>query len=111
MRRILMNDNKNSNNQSEIDFVNNSSFKRSIRKTRWKQLILYIFISTITVIACMVSIISGSGYLINKKIEKDNYREEEDIFSGNPVKGAGITNSGTRYDYNLLSATGETTTY
>lgn len=106
-----MNDNKNSNNQSEIDFVNNSSFKRSIRKARWKQFILYIFISTITVIVCMVSIVSGSEYLINKKIEKDNYRKEEDIFSGNPVKGAGISNSGTNYKHDIFSATGETTTY
>jgi len=105
-----MNDNENSNNQSEIDFVDNSSFKRSIRRTKWRQFILYTIISIITVIICLVSIVSGSKYLITNKMQKESNRGE-DIFSGNPVKGAGIINSGTRYDYNLFSGTGETTFY
>src|SRR5690625_1602690 len=106
----MMNDNENSNNQSEIDFVDNSSFKRSIRRTKWRQFILYTIISIITVIICLVSIVSGSKYLITNKMQKESNRGE-DIFSGNPVKEAGIINSGTRYDYNLFSGTSETTFY
>lgn len=105
-----MSDNKNSNKQSEIDFVDNSSFKRSVRKTKWKQFILYAFISIVTVIVCMMLIVFGSKYLITNKMEKERDLQVNS-FSGTPVKGAGITSGGTRYDYNTFSGTGKTTFY
>ncbi|KRG14666.1 hypothetical protein ACA30_10120 [Virgibacillus soli] len=90
---------------SEIDFVSSSSFQKSIRKTKWKQLILYTFISIITLIVFIFCFYSGTQYLINKKIDH-NTRQ-----SLGQTKGAGISNQTTRYYYNTLNAIGETTYY
>ncbi|MCS0824794.1 anti-sigma factor C-terminal domain-containing protein [Cytobacillus firmus] len=105
-----MMDKKNSKQNSEIDFVSDPLFRRSIKKARWKQIGLYTLISIVTVILCIVIIHLGTQYLINKKIQADNIKQANFV-NGEPIKGAGITNSGTRYQYNIFSAVGETVYY
>ncbi|PWW17060.1 sigma factor regulator [Cytobacillus oceanisediminis] len=106
-----MNDKKNSKQTSEIDFLSDSLFQRSIKKARWKQFGLYTLISIVTVIGCIVIIHLGTQYLITKKIQEDNLQHQANVRGGEPVKGAGYTNRSTRYHYNIFSAVGETIYY
>ncbi|WP_175639424.1 anti sigma factor C-terminal domain-containing protein [Metabacillus schmidteae] len=105
-----MDDKKNSKQISEIDFLSDSLFQRSIKKTRWKQIGLYTLISIITVMVCIVIIHLGTQYLIHKKIQADVVQQSS-AGNGDPVKGAGIIGSSTRYHYNIFSVTGETIYY
>lgn len=105
------NDKKDRKQTSEIDFLSDSFFQRSVKKTKWKQFGLYTLISLVTVIVCMVVIHTGTQYLLNKKIEADNQKYYAEMGSGEPIKGAGITNRSTRYHYNLFNVVGETTYY
>lgn len=105
-----MNDKRDSKQTSEIDFLTDSLFKRSIKKTRWKQFGLYTLISIVTVIIIFFTIHSGTQYLINKKIQADNPRQFN-FRSDGLIKGAGFTNRSTRYHYNTFSVEGETIYY
>lgn len=105
-----MNDEKNSKQNSELDFLSDSLFQRTIKKTRWKQFGLYILISIVTVIFCIIIIHLGTQYLINKKIQEDK-SQHVNFDLGGLIKGAGYTNSSTRYHYNIFSAVGETIIY
>lgn len=103
-----MTNNKVRKQTNEIDFVNNSSFKKQIRKTKWKQVGLYICISIITLIVTIFLIHSGSQYLIYKKIETED-QQNESLLTGEPMQGAGITDTYTSFQYNIFSAEGKTT--
>ncbi|SDQ07394.1 anti sigma factor C-terminal domain-containing protein [Virgibacillus salinus] len=104
-----MDDKKNSNQNSEIDFTSDPSFQKSIKKTKWKQIMLYIVISIITLVVCSVLVYSGSEYLTNKKIQKEEV-QQPNIFVEGYQQGAEIT-SVTMYHHNLFSVVGKTTYY
>lgn len=105
-----MNDERNSKQNSELDFLSDSLFQRTIKKTKWKQFGLYTLISIVTVILSIIIIHLGTQYLINKKIQAENSPHVR-FARGGLVKGAGYTNSSTRYRYNIFSAEGETVYY
>lgn len=104
-----MDDKKKSNQKQEIDFTSSPAFQKSVKKAKWKQIILYTIISIITGTLCIAGILNGSQYLINNKIEKDEDTEIPRSFSESPVQGAGITNFSTSYYYSIFSAVAETT--
>ncbi|MCT2537079.1 anti-sigma factor C-terminal domain-containing protein [Aquibacillus koreensis] len=100
-----MSDKKKQNN--DIDFISNSSFQKHIKKTKWKQIGLYILISTVTLTVAIFIIHNGSQYLIHKKIEED--RPTIPILTDGPTKGAGVNYGNTRFHYNLFSVDAKTT--
>ncbi|MFD2046567.1 hypothetical protein ACFSTA_20110 [Ornithinibacillus salinisoli] len=94
---------------SDKDFVSSSAFQKSINKTRRKQFILYILISLITITVSMIVIFSGSRYLIDKKIQKEDRKLTELYIESNI--GAGILEYSTMYEHDLFSSTSKTTFY
>ncbi|WP_043933860.1 anti sigma factor C-terminal domain-containing protein [Bacillus sp. EB01] len=106
-----MNDKRNSNQTSEIDFLSDSLFQRSVKKTRWKQFGLYTLISIVTVIIFIFTIHLGTEYLLHKKIQAADNQQQQKFVSDRLLKGAGFTNRSTRYHYNIFSVEGETIYY
>ncbi|WP_164669754.1 hypothetical protein [Virgibacillus doumboii] len=102
-----MDDKKNSNQNPDIDFTTDPSFQKSVKRTKWKQIVLYTAISIITLVVFSMLIYSGGEYLTNKKIEKEQAQNDELLKEGYQ-QGALIT-SGTRYHHNLFSVIGKTT--
>lgn len=102
-----MDDKKKSNQKQEIDFTSSPAFRKSVKRAKWKQIILYSIISIITGTLCIAGILNGSQYLITNKIENDKSMAK--TFSESPVQGAGITNFSTRYYYSMFSVVAETT--
>lgn len=102
-----MGDKKNAKQNRGIDFTSNSSFQKSVKKTKWKQILLYTVISIITLVIVSILVYSGSEYLTNKKIEQEQVQNDE-LFTKGYQQGAGIT-KGTRYHHNLFSVIGKTT--
>lgn len=105
-----MDDKNNSNHESEMDFTSSPSFQKSIKKAKWKQVILYTIISIITMGVCIVLIHGGSQYLINKKLQKGESQQVQRI-KGEYTQGAAISSINTRYHHNLFSIVAETTYY
>ncbi|WP_165767928.1 anti sigma factor C-terminal domain-containing protein [Virgibacillus indicus] len=92
------------------DFVSSARFQKTVKKTKLKQISLYILISFLTVSVFFIIIQFGSHTLINKKLEQDIARIAEQVH-GTPVKGAGIVDFDTSISYGLLSAEGKITYY
>ena len=88
--------------QEEIDFISNSSLQSTVKKSKRKQLVKYIFISVITTIVMIYVLINGSQYLLNKKLEKQDY-----LFDN--IHGANIRLDGSSYNYNLFSVREDST--
>lgn len=101
-----MTDKKNTHNdKKDIDFTSNSSFKKVVRKAKWKQYLIYTLISIVTLIVCGIVTHLGSEYLTGKKIEK-----EQEKHSGEKMSRSIITSSMT-FQHNLFSVTGKRTYY
>lgn len=83
--------------QEEIDFINHTSLQTAVKKSKRKQLVKYIFISIITTVVSLYVLINGSQYVLNKKIDNEDYLFEM-------IHGANINLEGSSYDYNLFSA-------
>ncbi|MEN2768846.1 anti sigma factor C-terminal domain-containing protein [Ornithinibacillus xuwenensis] len=94
----------------ERDFVSSAAFQKAFRKTKWKQISLYIIISVLTVCAIIFFLQAGSKALINKKFEQEMERLTEQIH-GTPGKGAGIVDLDASISYGFLSAEGKFTYY
>ncbi|WP_430786898.1 anti sigma factor C-terminal domain-containing protein [Virgibacillus flavescens] len=103
-----MSDKKDQN--SDIDFTSNASFQKSIKKAKWKQLLLYTMITIVTMSVSIFVIHDGSQHLMNKKLRSIESPIEQ-VFTKGYAQGAGISSSYTRYDYDLFSVTGKTTLF
>lgn len=99
-----------SNENVKIDFVSNSAFQKSVKKAKRLQVLLYIFISFVTLIVLMVVTHFGIQYLINEKIEKERIVTSR-VMTDNPIKGAAISVYHTRYRHNIFSSESETVLY
>ncbi|MFD2046560.1 hypothetical protein ACFSTA_20075 [Ornithinibacillus salinisoli] len=85
-----MDENKQPGQSQEKDFVSGAEFQKTVRKTKLKQLGLYILISILS-IGILIAIISiGGQFIINKKIEEELSKTPIPFLSDEPVKGAGI---------------------
>lgn len=104
-----MKESKNNNKNSGIDFTSDPIFKKLIRKSKWKQILLYAVVSTITLVACSILVYGGSQYLTNKKIEQDD-RESNQLLDESFQKGVFVSSSAS-YHHNLFSAIGKRTFY
>src|SRR5690606_29506970 len=109
-RRISMTKKGTSNENVKIDFVSNSAFQKSVKKAKRLQVLLYIFISFVTLIVLMVVTHFGIQYLINEKIEKERIVTSR-VMTDNPIKGAAISVYHTRYRHNIFSSESETVLY
>lgn len=96
-----MSDKHDSKNVDDIDFLSSPSMQKAIKKTKRKQTVKYVFITVLTMTILLTGLFSGSQYLINKRIEK----EENTMFDS--IHGANIQASGGGYNYNLFSVTSE----
>lgn len=106
-----MSDKKDSNKDSEINFTSSPSFQKSLRKSKWKQIILYTIISCITLAGLIIFIHLGTQHLIDNKIDKLDDKEEQKLTGSGLRQGAGITGSMIRFHYNLFSVTAKETSY
>lgn len=104
-----MGNNNNNNENNGIDFTSNSIFKKVIRKSKWKQILLYIFVSIITLVVSSIFVYSGSEYLTNKKIAKEDAKNAL-LLDQHYQKGASIS-SNVSYHHNLFSVVGKKTYY
>ncbi|MCM3409643.1 anti sigma factor C-terminal domain-containing protein [Metabacillus litoralis] len=96
-----MNDKQNSNQDQEINFTGNPSLHQVVKRSKRKQTMKTILIALISTIILLTFIFVGSGFILNKQINKLES-------SYDTVHGANIMRIGTTYDYNLFSVTAET---
>lgn len=97
-----MNDEPKLTKTAEIDFITNPTLRKSIKKTKRKQLLKYISISIITTTVLLMVVIFGSQYILSKRIAKqDSYFYQ--------IYGANISLESTYYTHNLFSVISETT--
>ncbi|WP_010093864.1 anti sigma factor C-terminal domain-containing protein [Ornithinibacillus scapharcae] len=104
-----MEENKNTNHNQEKDFVSSTTFQKTVRKSKWKQVSLYIFISILTFSVFFILIQAGTNNLINKKMDQDMSKITQEYLSGG--KGAGIVDFDVKYTHGFLSTEAEITYY
>lgn len=100
---------RNNNKIKGKDFVGNLAFQNTIRKTKFKQFILYLFISIISIIIMFVLMGLVSNYLIHNKIEEEKLQRTQQFFDG--LVGAGIVDFEVIYSHDFLSTKEQVTYY
>lgn len=97
-----MSDKHDSKKVEDIDFLSSPSMQKAIKKTKRIQTIKYVIITVLTMTILLTVFFSGSQYLMNKRIEK----EDSTMFG--TIHGANIQASGGGFNYDLFSVTLET---
>lgn len=87
---------------AEIDFFTNTSLQKSIKKTKKKQIIMYIFISVVSTTILLMVVLLGSQYILSNRIGN-----QDSIYF--QIHGANISYESTSYSHNLFSVIAETT--
>lgn len=93
----------------EKDFVGSLAFQNTIKKTKFKQFSLYLFISIISIIIMFVLMSLVSNYVIHSKIEEEKLQRTQQFFDG--LIGAGIVDFDVIYSHGFLSTEEQVTYY
>jgi Sigma factor regulator C-terminal len=107
---MMVKENNSTEQGEKKDFFNNGRFQKVVRRTKFKQILLYTLISFLTVFIILSIFYFGSHKLIDNKIERDISKITERIY-GSPVKGAGIVDYSIDITYGFLNAEGKITYY
>ncbi|MFC4559261.1 hypothetical protein ACFO3D_13765 [Virgibacillus kekensis] len=106
-----MSDKKDLSPRNEIDFTTSPSFKKTTRRSKWKQILLYIIITCITATGLIIFIHLGTQYLISNKLEELDQKTIQSMKKNGLSQGAGITSSKIRYNHDIFSVMAKKTIF